>query len=171
MKLIFVSLLIAMCAPALAQVNKCKGPGGKVIYSDAACDTPEKMQGVKITPNAVDASGDRRNAEDMRAKSEMEELRQNPPIQCRFSSYKYKDEKGKQLAFDAQQECLQNVIAERKGAPISDRKYQLWNDHHTLTTQKRNAAVSNAINSTRRQGGMTCRPNPMGTALDCQPSY
>lgn len=39
---IAVALLVAICTPAWA-INKCKGPGGKVIYQDAPCEGAEKV--------------------------------------------------------------------------------------------------------------------------------
>lgn len=169
-KAIWLLLTVGVATSAAAQVNKCKGPNGKVIYSDAACAMPEDMQRVKTNQNTVDGSGDRRNAEEVRAKSAMDALMNNPPAQCKFGAFKYNDQKGKALANDAQQECLRNVLAEQSGSPTSDRAYRLWNDHHTLTSNKRNAAVSAAISASRRSAGMSCKPNPMGTGLDCQPN-
>lgn len=63
-RFMLAALLLSIALPSAAQVNKCKGPGGKIIYSDAACDTPERMQRLRIQDNSLDASGDRRLVEE-----------------------------------------------------------------------------------------------------------
>lgn len=206
MKFVFFVLCFGLASPGFAQVFKCKGSNGKVTYSDAACGMPDEMERVKTNQNTMDASGDRRNVETLRAKTEMEALQlrdsrelqalqYNPPPQCKFKSYK--DARGKRLAEDATQECLQNVIAERRGSPPSDIKYRLWNDYQTLRAQMqaanaaraaasaaasaataaRNASAAASAATTAQNAGnqnsfgrkeLTCRPNLIGTALNCQ---
>jgi hypothetical protein len=193
MKFVFFALCFSLASPSFAQVFKCKGPNGKVVYSDAACGMPDEMERVKTNQNTMDASGDRRNVEMLRAKTEIEALEyqergelavleSNPPPECKFKSYK--NARSKRLAEDATQECLKNVIAKRKRLPTSDAKYRQWNDDQTLRAQQQAAnaaraaagaaasaasAAQNAANQNsfgRKE--LTCRPNMMGTELQCR---
>lgn len=125
-KLIFLSLLLALCGPSMSQVNKCKGPSGKVIYSDVACAAPEEMQRVKINQNTIDASGDRRSAQGMRENAEREAMMIDTPDECRFEGA---SGKRLELARLAKEECISNIIAERMGQKSSTTARQAYKEN------------------------------------------
>lgn len=170
---LFAILFACLCTSAAAQVVKCKGPGGKVIYSDAPCPDGDEGQKVNTQANVLDGSADRRAAERNRIQatsntetSEVNALLQNPPLQCKFKSFKLSDSKGKILADNAKRECVQNILAERKGEPTSDRNYRLWRDHYDSERSSREQAVTRStIQSQQFQNNSrayTCNPNGIG---------
>lgn len=163
MKSVVVTLLLAgLCSTAIAQINKCKGPGGKIIYSDAACDMPDKMERIKTHQNTVDASGDRRNAQEMRARSEMEDLQRNPPQECQFEG---KSGKRQQLARRASEECVKNKIAERNGeraSYVAQQNYRDNEEHRRRLIE--GVAAANAAAAANSRRSITCMSMGPGMA-------
>ena len=148
-------------------------PRGKVIYSDVPCPDGAEGQKVNTQANVLDGASDRRDADrsGMQATSntetsEVNALLQNPPLQCKFKSFKLSDSKGKILADNAKRECVQNILAERKGEPTSDRNYRLWRDHYDSERSSREQAVTRStIQSQQFQNNSrayTCNPNGIG---------
>jgi hypothetical protein len=155
--------------PSVAQVQKCVGPDGKVTYSDRMCANTARASGVNTDANHADI-GSRQQAQRIQSRQDDERaaaLRQNPPTECKFAAYKNGDEKGKLLASNATEECLRNMDAKRTGQPTSQEAYNLWKDHHQMATAKRQGSMNRATAAAAPRG-MTCRPNAMGTALDCR---
>lgn len=146
--LLTIGIALAACS-ASAQVVKCKGPGGKVIYSDVPCPDGAAGQSVNTQANVLDASGARKDVVRNKFNAEFETMMQNPPPQCQFASFKKNDEKGQLLASNAQAECVSNVLNERDGFPISERHYRLWQDHRQVEVARRQTPNVTIIN--RRQ--------------------
>jgi hypothetical protein len=65
-----------------------------------------------------------------------------PPAECKFKSFKNNDSKGKILADNATAECVENMVRKANGQPISLEAYNLWKDHHSIESDKRNAAIA-----------------------------
>lgn len=194
MKPLLLLAVVLLCGDCSAQVRKCIAPDGKVTYSDAVCSAGVSTSSVRnLDVNSIDNSGFRRQAQAvlsqrdndlLRQNSDL--LRQNPPVECRFRFHS-RDEKGKALAYAAQNECVDNIIAKRSGQPTSTSSYSMWKDHNGQTEGRRQAAVNRAVSSmnaqeiarsnaanTQRPPGiqenkkMTCRPNVMRDALICE---
>ena len=146
---LFAILFACLCTSAAAQVVKCKGPGGKVIYSDVPCPDGAAGQSVNTQANVLDASGARKDVVRNKFNAEFETMMRNPPPQCQFASFKKNDEKGQLLASNAQAECVSNVLNERDGSPISERHYRLWQDHRQVEVARRQTPNVTIIN--RRQ--------------------
>lgn len=170
---LFAILFACLCTSAAAQVVKCKGPGGKVIYSDVPCPDGAAGQSVNTQANVLDASGERlqsaisKGQEQAAADAqEVNMLMQSPPQECRFKHFALSDTKGKMLADNAKRECVQNILAERKGEPTSDRNYRLWRDHYDSERSSREQAVTRStIQSQQFQNNSrayTCNPNGIG---------
>jgi hypothetical protein len=80
---------------------------------------------------------------------------------CKFEYYAFGDEKGKSLAANAKEECLENekLKQEGRGAEISREAYNFWLDNRMMnkrqiiqpTLPKTSTCTSNGM------GGMTCR--------------
>lgn len=186
---IFAILFACLCTSAAAQVVKCKGPGGKVIYSDVPCPDGAAGQSVNTQANVLDASGERfqsarsKGLEQAAAdEQEVNMLMQSPPKECRFKHFALSDSKGKVLADNAKRECVQNMVAERRGGQTNDRHYRLWREHYDSERNARNQAVTrSAIQSQQLQNQQlqnqqfqnnnnrtyTCNPNGIG-GLNCR---
>jgi hypothetical protein len=158
MKAIFIlATLLFVCVSSNGQVRKCKGPDGKITYSDTLCSTNTVSEsGVQTNANTMDASTLRQDMSREKAEAlEAADRRQteatvNRAMQagsssCKFSYLAIGDEKGKQLADAAKQECLLNIQAKAKGQPISLEQFTYWNSHHQLMTTRRQARVSRIL--------------------------
>jgi hypothetical protein len=44
-------------APAAAQLFKCKGPDGKIVYSDTRCEAAASGDALKVSPNSTTGGG------------------------------------------------------------------------------------------------------------------
>ena len=164
---LFAILFACLCTAAAAQVVKCKGPGGKVIYSDVPCPDGAAGQSVNTQANVLDASGERfqsarsKGLEQAAAdEQEVNMLMQSPPKECRFKHFALSDSKGKVLADNARRECVQNMVAERRGGQTNDRHYRLWREHYDSEMNSRNAAATRAAieqgNTYRQRAGQRC---------------
>lgn len=155
--IVVFAAFVAVGLAAQAQVIKCKGADGKTVYSDTACLGNSSSQSVNTTGGTIDTSSLRQGVQRERTDQEMTALMQNPPIECKFKSYKNGDEKGKVLADKAAKECVENLVAKRNGQPTSTADYQMWKDHNADSTAKRYAPRStmNCVNS--GFGTATCR--------------
>ena len=165
--------LACLAAGASAQVVKCKGPGGKVIYSDVPCPDGAAGQSVNTQANVLDASGERlqsaisKGQEQAAADAqEVNMLMQSPPQECRFKHFALSDTKGKMLADNAKRECVQNMVAERRGGQTSDRRYRLWREHYDSERASRNQAVNRAQMQSQQIQNQSrnyqCSPNGIG---------
>lgn len=145
--LILLALLLPLAVGA--QVRKCQ-IDGKTVYSDSQCGQQGAV--VNTTANTVDSSGlraqvqrDRDEAQQQRETLEQEgqvaRLTANPPVECRFKSYKYGDAKGKALADSAKAECIRNAVAKQQGKPTTNDAYTRWKDNYEQTAADRRAAV------------------------------
>lgn len=185
--LIVTTLLI--CFAAQAQVRKCTGPDGKVTYSDSLCSgNTSRESAISTNANTIDGSNLRREGQRIRADEETANAMQNAPPECKFKSYKNNDSKGKALADKAQLECVRNIKLAKEGLSTSKEDYALWRDHYDQTTSVRQGNLNRAVaadNAGRiarsneaaiQDGGrnktenrrFTCKPNILGTALDCK---
>lgn len=63
MKYVAACALLALSFCANAQVNKCKGPDGKIHYSDTGCAANQSGGQVKLQNNTIDTSMDWRRSE------------------------------------------------------------------------------------------------------------
>ena len=138
-------LLIALfvASSAHAQVYKCKTAKGSTEYSDHPCAAVAEPVRIQAAPKDARVPGDDPNARALRM-LEASKRRQNPPPECKFSSYAYGDSKGKVLAQNAKEECLRNLDLKATGRSdeVSRESYSLWRDHHQLEQDDRNAALS-----------------------------
>lgn len=189
-KFIFAALALGVCFASNAQLRKCVGPDGKVTYSDVVCTGNSATHNVKLHDNTLDTSGLRAEGQRIEQNERYASLMQNPPQECRFKSYKNNDQKGKALADLAQQECVKGLLSgnNQSGATPA---YDRWKDHYEQTTSSRQAAINragaadnaaaiarsnataiqNAVNAANRNAEnrtTTCKPNLMGTALECR---
>ena len=175
-------LVLVALGTSYAQVRKCVGPNGKVTYSDSLCAGGTASEtSVRTDANTLDSSGYRQQAEQMRSNAAVDQAMSQEASTCKFEYMALGDSKGKALASAAKQECLANIRAKATGQPINKDAYNTWKDHHTLKSAQRQSAVDRAnandnANATRqaieRSGaanrkGFTCRPNALGTALNC----
>lgn len=187
MKTLLIIAIVAFCAPSAAQVRKCIGAEGKVTYSDVICSSGAASTVVRnLDVNNIDNSGFRREVEAVNAALENEKLRQNPPLECQFRFHP-RNEKGKVLAYMAQEECIKNLLTQRNGAPASTLNYSMWKDHYDQTDSRRQAAANRAVSSMNAQEisrsnsaaaqrslgvqgdrKLTCKPNITRTALICE---
>ena len=170
---LFAVLLACLSTATTAQVVKCKGPGGKVIYSDVPCPDGAAGQSVNTQANVLDASGERlqsaisKGQEQAAADAqEVNMLMQSPPQECRFKHFALSDTKGKMLADNAKRECVQNLVAERRGGQTSDRHYRLWREHYDSERSSRNQAVNRAQMQSQQIQNQSrnyqCSPNGIG---------
>ena len=187
--IVLLGFVIGMLATtSQAQVRKCQGPDGKVIYSDVVCaDTKAKETTVNTSANTLDHSGLRAQGERIRAQEDAAELASmKVPAQCKFKAYAYGDAKGQALKQQAELECMQNLQAAKQGRPQSTEAYQMWKDHFDQTSANRNAiaAQAKADNNTRQttqaigdlgrkidQAGdrkLTCTRNSLNSDLNCK---
>ncbi len=139
MKALVVAAFLIACIPATAQVNKCKGPGGKIVYSDGPCDSGSAGQRLTVHQNAIDASGDRRAAQAYRESADIDALMQNPPSKCQFEG---KSGKRQELAERAKQECVRNAVAERSGGATSNDAQQAYRDNEEHRRRLMEAAAA-----------------------------
>jgi len=189
MKFIFVLVAILMlCANAQAQLRKCTGADGRVTYSDVLCSTSSTAGTIKSPDgNSLDHSGFREQSQKSQATKEgidtrdrMAAARQSTPQECKFSYFTTGDEKGKTLAANAKEECLRNIEAKKAGKSVSLEDYNFWKDHYSQKSANRQAAISRASsdanaratqqaigNSGSENRKFTCKPNLLGSALDC----
>ena len=176
MKKPFTSFLLSVALSCLAfgasaQVVKCKGHGGKVIYSDVPCQDGGEGQKVNTQANVLDGANDRRDADAMRSNSitakreqEVNAIVQNPPAQCKFQYFSIGDKKGQELAKLAKRECAENVVAERNGEPTKDRYYRLWNDQHQAQSTNRAGIAAQQAAAARNNRTIRCTPDGFGGA-------
>lgn len=184
---LFAVLLACLSTSTTAQVVKCKGPGGKVIYSDTPC--PEGLQGQEINTqaNVLDTSAERAHSARSKAQeritaseNEARALMQSPPKECQFRHFALGDSKGKVLAENAKRECVENLFAERSGRSTSDRHYRLWRDHYDSERASRDRAVAQSQEQMRQAQSQPslpihqnpnktyrCTPDGMGT-ISCR---
>lgn len=189
-KILFVAIALGISFSSQAQLRKCVGPDGKVTYSDVVCASNSATRDVKLHDNTLDTSGLREEGRRIRQNEQYTSLMQNPPQECRFKSYKNNDQKGKALAEQAQAECVRGLMSGAGGTGATP-AYDKWKDHYEQTTSSRQAAINravaadnaaaiarsnataiqNAVNAANRNAenrATTCKPNLMGTALECR---
>lgn len=137
------SALIVMlqAGTASAQVHKCQGADGKTVYSDSPC-VGGKASVIEARPNSIDTAAMREAGAAAQARMDRSELLANPPTQCRFKAYKYGDKKGQALKEAATAECVDNMLASRRGAPTTTMAYQAWKDHFDQTSTDRRAIAA-----------------------------
>lgn len=187
---LMMAALLLLGGNASGQVRKCTGPDGKVTYSDVICaSTGHKESGVTVNANTIDGSVLRRQSEQY---SDQEAIGQAASAgKCKFAYYTLGDDKGKMLSDDAKAECLQNIVAKGKGQQPSLEAYRLWKDHFEMTSSRRQAssaraqsaenarniansnrnaidAVGNKLGNQLDSKTYNCRPNMMGSALECK---
>lgn len=191
MKKITVTLLLLVLAGASqAQLRKCVAPDGKITYSDVLCNSAASTSSIKNADgNSLDSSGARQQTRISRSEKDEAEsnerlnmMRQSTPQECKFSYFAVGDEKGKTLAANAKEECLKNIEAKRTGRETSLDDYNLWKDHSSQKSAARQASISranteasnratqssiNGVADAVRNKSYTCKPNIMGSALDC----
>ncbi|MDP3843076.1 MAG: hypothetical protein Q8Q81_10870 [Oxalobacteraceae bacterium] len=81
----------------------------------------------------------------------------NAPLECKFRSYKFGDDKGKLLADNAKAECMRNIERKKdgRGQEASLEAYNFWKDHSQMTAAKRSS--SKTVNCVPNGfGGMRC---------------
>lgn len=147
---------------AHAQVRKCMGPNGQITYSDSVCDSQTSRETtVRTDANTIDSSGLRQAAANTKTKEAVDRAMQSDSGQCKFSYYELGDSLGQELAKSAKKECLDNIAAKVTGAQTSQEAYNRWKDHFNQKSANRNAAIA-------RNKTYTCKPNLLGSALDCR---
>lgn len=156
MKSVVIAALILLGTSAQAQVYKCPGPDGKTTYSQAPCSTAggQAMDQRVLRANTLPPPEARQ--QDSAARCKPDPTPVDPNVQqCKFAYHAINDPKGKALATDAKEECLQNM-ADRKACRPGDRReaYQMWKDHHDQMIGKRGSTRS--INCLRLSHGMVC---------------
>ena len=161
LQICFVFSALLFAASATAQTYKCKDANGKTIYSDASCEygaATIKAQDNTITRTEAERFRDQAYMDQKNRKPLDENLDSKSAIACRFSYYAYSDEKGKQLAADAKEECLQNYELKKQGksSQASFIAYGMWKDHkelskRTIQTKKTSTCSVNVL------GGLDCR--------------
>ena len=83
--------------------------------------------------------------------------------ECQFTYYVNGDDKGKQLAFNASQECVSNNALRRSGKSVAGlQQYALWRDHYQMTTNARNQALERTKSPPRQNSNYNCRPDGTG---------
>lgn len=161
---------LLLSAASHAQVQKCTIEG-KTVYSDSQCG--QHGTAINTTANTVDGSGLREQAQRNRDEAQRQQesaeldgqrasLAANVPLECKFKSFKNRDEKGRLLGQRAQAECIQNILNARQGKPPNLAAYGLWKDHNDRVSADRNAEAarsSAAINSRTPSRSMTCTAN------------
>ncbi len=183
------ALFLPLCAEA--QVRKCIGPDGKVTYSDFICKSETvREQSVRTDANALDHSGLRQEAASMRTNAAVDAAMQSESGQCKFKRFVLGDSLGKELSAAAKKECLDNVAAKVRGAPTSLVAYNRWKEHFSQESVNRNAIIARSeakasadaivrsneetkhsvdkLSRSVKDKSYTCRPNAIGSALDCR---
>lgn len=138
-----------------AQVFKCKNAQGAMEYSDKPCAGSDSKKINIVAPSFGEPIGDATGDPNARALKmyETDKVRAGPtPTQCKFKYFLQGDAKGKALATDAKEECLQNLENKINGRPISLEAYALWKDHYGTKSAQRSAAATqmNADANARR---------------------
>lgn len=160
---VFIAACTLFAGAAHAQVRKCTGPDGKVVYSDFVCaGNTVKETGVSSGGNSVDASGLRDASKKMRGEKAIENALLNNPQECSFPAAG-KDEKGKTLATSAKDECLANIAAKATGGTTSKEAYAAWKEYHDSAVSRRNSGIAAGAGSK----SLNCVPNGSG-GLRCR---
>lgn len=180
MKIVLTIAVLVICIAAQAQMRKCTGADGKITYSDVLCTNASVETGVSNRVSNMEMPGLRQGADMIRqdkARASTDQMMANPPMECKFKSFAYNDEKGKLLADKAQLECVKNIQAAKEGRPALRDDYSLWKDHYDQTSSSRQAAANRAVSSINAANkpmpvvgisrDITCKPNVLGTALNC----
>tara|TARA_R110001599_G_scaffold353676_1_gene595141 strand:+ start:179667 stop:180206 length:540 start_codon:yes stop_codon:yes gene_type:complete len=132
-----------------AQVFKCKNSQGAMEYSDKPCAESDSKKVNIVTPSfggSIAGSAGDPNARALKI-YETDKVRAGPiPQQCKFKYFLEGDAKGKSLAADAKEECLQNLENKINGRPISLEAYTLWKDHYGTKSAQR-SAIATQINA------------------------
>jgi hypothetical protein len=179
-----VTVLVAVmswCFDLQAQVQKCKGPDGKTIYSDTACQGNVSSQSVKTSGGgSTDSASLKKDNQRFAAEADAQQvdsLMQEPPTECKFRYFAIGDDKGKVLATNAKRECIENLLARKRGRQASTESYDKWKDHFDQVSSGRSAALSRAAtdqltnavrqNSIQANAPVTCRNSGSG-AVTCQ---
>lgn len=139
-------LLLALLFPLMcnAQVRKCTGPDGKIVYSDFICSTGTvKEVTVRTDVNNLDHSGLRKEGRRIQETEELADLTANTPNECRFKYY-IGDLRGKAMAAKAKAECIKNLVAVKQGTPTGTEAYSQWKEGYDQTGIDRRAAVARA---------------------------
>lgn len=76
LRLIITAAFCALALPALAQVHKCKGPDGRIVYSDGPCAMGASGGQINVQHNTIDASMDRERTQRYIEQQQMESRRQ-----------------------------------------------------------------------------------------------
>lgn len=92
----------------------------------------------------------RRETENSTRQDAMEEARElaKSSGKCKFEYFVYGDDKGKQLALAAKEECLNNEALKKTGqSSQSLEAYDAWKDHHQMAGNRRNANAQRIQNA------------------------
>lgn len=139
-------ILVFFVVASHAQLRKCVGADGKITYSDVVCASATTDTPIRVRDNTLDSSGFRQEMDTSRAASERNELMRATPKECKFQYYEYGDARGKILAENANNECIDNKLASKSGVPSSLVAYQLWRDNYDqVSSRKQTNAVRDSI--------------------------
>lgn len=140
-------------SPVFADVHKWKDADGKTHYGDAPpIAGTEKVRTDKQTDDQI-ANGERIKAETETSTRQdaMNEARVSAESsgKCKFEYFVIGDDKGKQLALAAKEECLNNEALRKVGKEYQVRldAYNAWKDQHQMTQNRRSAAIANGQNA------------------------
>jgi len=139
----FLLVAALLSTSVQAQVFKCNYGKGRVEYSDVTC-AGAVSTGIRNVPSEA-VPYDPANDPNARALKMMQadQVRSGPtPAECKFKYFTSGDAKGKILAANAKEECLQNMENKIKGDAVSLDAYSLWRDHYAVTSSKRNAIAA-----------------------------
>ncbi len=156
---VLIAVFALFAGAAHAQVRKCTGPDGKVVYSDFVCaGNTVKEGGISSSTNSVDATGLREESKKIRGDKAVEAALMNNAQECSFPSSS-RDEKSKALAAGAKDECLANIAAKATGGTTSKEAYAAWKEYQDMAVGRRNSGAEAAA-----VGGKTvnCVPNGSG---------
>lgn len=155
-----LAVLLAASA-ASAQVVKCRGADGRVTYSDGPCAAGAPGQAVNVQGNVLDGAADRKDAARYHALAQEEQrsreiaaMMRNPPKHCKNKYFSLNDFTGwEKLEEKARRECVENVLNERDGRPISDVHQRAFKDHQRwmVNEMSRTAEQKEAARRWRQQ--------------------
>lgn len=161
---VLLPLLLIATLQCHAQIHKCKGPDGKVVYSDTLCLGNESKAHVYIPHGGNGAGFDNSEAKakagNMKFEADVAEATRNVPVECKAFRYHYGDKTGQELSAKAKQECILNAVASKNGEPVSTKARDAWKDYFDRTDAIKQRALnaSKSLNCTPNYGGgMTCR--------------
>lgn len=144
-----------------ADVHKWKDANGKTHYGDAPpIANTEKVKTDKQTDDQITYGeklrAENANNEATEAKSQAMNEAMNEGVaaakesgKCVFSYHTLGDNKGKQLAKAAREECYKNEGLKKAGqnSQVSLEAYNMWRDHHQMMSNRRDASVQRSQNA------------------------